>query len=62
MSFFLGGVISGIVFFYGKMDPIFLVGWGYMIAGVLWSVGKHVWFPEIIREMSNENGAEGEDR
>ena len=33
-----------------------------MIAGVLWSVGKHVWFPEIIREMSNENGAEGEDR
>lgn len=55
VSFFLGGVISGIVFFYGKMDPIFLVGWGYMIAGVLWSVGKHVWFPEIIREMIDEN-------
>ena len=51
---FLGGVISGIVFFYGKMDPIFLVGCGYMIAGVLWSIGKHVWFPEMIREMTDE--------
>lgn len=62
VSFFLGGVISGIVFFFGKMDTIFLAGCGYFIAGVVWSAGKHLWFPEIIREMGNESGAEGEDR
>jgi uncharacterized membrane protein YoaK (UPF0700 family) len=55
VSFFLGGVISAMVFFFGKMDTILLVGCGYFIAGVVWSIGKHLLFPEIIRELTDEN-------
>ncbi|QTN33421.1 DUF1275 domain-containing protein [Akkermansiaceae bacterium] len=42
VSFFLGGVVSGVVFFSGKYDVIVLAGCGYVLAGLAWSVGKRV--------------------
>lgn len=48
VSFFLGGVISAMMFFFEKMDTILLIGCGYFLAGVLWSIVKHWLFPDII--------------
>lgn len=56
VSFFVGGVVSGVVFFSGKFDVILLAGCGYAFAGVAWSVGKHFVFPRYIRKMNEGKG------
>lgn len=42
VSFFLGGVISGVAFLGGKLDVILVAGCGYVLAGLAWSIGKRV--------------------
>jgi uncharacterized membrane protein YoaK (UPF0700 family) len=56
VSFFCGGVVSGMVFFSGKWDVILLAGCGYVLAGVAWSVGKHFVIPRFLRKRGEVQG------
>ncbi|NJK91208.1 MAG: DUF1275 domain-containing protein [Blastochloris sp.] len=46
-AFFLGGLCASVCFFLGSLDTILIAGLGYTMAGLCWTLGKHVLWPVL---------------
>lgn len=43
-SFVFGGAAAALVFYGTDADPVFLAGIAYLLAGVIWTLAKHIFF------------------
>ncbi|MCB1204198.1 MAG: DUF1275 domain-containing protein [Verrucomicrobiae bacterium] len=57
-AFVLGGTSAALVFYRWKLDPVLLAGVAYLLAGILWTLAKHLVFRGFFSKGNLEGGKE----